>query len=821
MKNYKDIYEPLKVYNCKLLCDKQKIKYKAQSSLHSVVTDWAYGKIIEKDCFDISDGTVLKAYAMLNDTIDKRFKIKLNACLLDWEKYSNDLLLKINGQIVYNGKVFLENVNLGWPSVYFNVPNNFVINGENVIEIFTANTSEGGLLVANVDILQLHDVKEYQQISIKKHVEKGRKFSVAILNEKHNYKGCVDIAFAEMIGQKYFDDICVLSFVAKDYGKCSASAVFGDEKIDLDMPVVVENSDTFLIGTDSDDHRHDDSEEFHRIMHTAIFSDMLNFLQFRPKKYRNYIDIADNSEFLKYTELMDLFGIKYGVVDSNKELEFLPKARPDNFYGYHVHEPYHFFNVGLEKLTFFTAKDQPFNFEGLRNSQSFSESKELFKDYLEKMRKSFSGNIGLTSVGSPSLLCVYEGDAGFDRITIEPVSNVNILMGAVRATDVKIWGAHIPTDWYYGVPVDSVKSAKFRLSLQYLYLNGATYVYAENALFKTNAFDRLDYEDEHLVENRRILKEFYHYTKTHPRKGKMIVDKAIVYGRNDFIMWQTNDRMGELKKDDWDTKMWGKWDNDCQNCWQSAKAWMPISDKQNVVKTPLNTKLFAGSPYGSVDVVYAEKDFSSYKTIAFLGWNTMDENLFLRLTDYVKDGGNLIISYCHFNTVDRNDVDMQFIDNEKISKLVGLTFNGEYIPERRVDFYDGASYLVEDDVCCVCCQPTSAKILCRDANGNGLIYKNQLGLGNVYFCCFKDYFSKPWAIDTVAHLLEIVGNDGIIKCNNKNVSFTVRQLDEGKLKIDMLNMNCLPDAKEYFVLTVGDKEIADSIDVGEIKEYVI
>ena len=245
MKNYKDIYEPLKVYDCKLLCDKQKIKYKAPSSLHSVVTDWAYGKMIEKDCFDISDGTVLKVYATLNDTIDKRFKIKLNACLLDWEKYSNDLLLKMNGHVVYNGKVFLENVNLGWPSVYFNVSNNFVINGENVIEISTSNTSDGGLLVANVNILQLHDVKEHQQISIKKYVEKGEKFSVAILNQKHNYKGCIDNAFAEMIGQKYFDDICVLSFIAKDYGECSASAVFSDEKIDLDMPTIVENTDTF------------------------------------------------------------------------------------------------------------------------------------------------------------------------------------------------------------------------------------------------------------------------------------------------------------------------------------------------------------------------------------------------------------------------------------------------------------------------------------------------------------------------------------------------------------------------------------------------
>ena len=52
---------------------------------------------------------------------------------------------------------------------------------------------------------------------------------------------------------------------------------------------------------------------------------------------------------------------------------------------------------------------------------------------------------GLTSVGSPSLLCIYEADGDFDRVTLEPVSNLNLLTGAVRGASgsSQALGGHI------------------------------------------------------------------------------------------------------------------------------------------------------------------------------------------------------------------------------------------------------------------------------------------------------------------------------------------------------------------------------------------
>ena len=824
MKDIVNLYENIIKHEVSIgCCGREKIKYVAPSSLHSCVTDWAYGKRIERQCFDISDGTVLTGTFAL-DKVSARFKIKLNACMPDWQKYVNDITISVNGKKIFSqDKVFFENVNLGWPTQYFDLPVDALTVGDNIIEISTANDSGGGLYVSSLCVLEFPEILPMQQISARAYVRNGDLFSVAVYDPQKQFSYIKDVEKCIFIKAEYFGDTAIITFEAKKEGRSAATAVFGENTVSLNMAEIVDNCDGFLLGMDSDDHRHDGSEETERIILTAIYSDMGNYIQFRPKYTRTYMEMAPREKFLQWVDLMEVFGVKYGLVNNANELTYLPEQRQKNFLGYHLHEPYHFFNIGLEGNAFFRDDGSLYNFKGLRESQSFGESKELFKEFLRKNREKSTSEIGLTSVGSPSLLCVYEGDAGFDRITIEPVSNINILTGAVRATSVKSWGAHIPTDWYFGVPVDEVKSAKYRLAMQYLYLNGAEYVYAENSLFKTNAFDRLDFEDEHLVTNRQYLRDFYHYTMKHPRKGKLIVDKALLYGRNEFIMWQTDDRMGELKPKDWDTNVWGKWDNKYQDCWQAAKAWMPVSDKQNSVNTPLNTKLFSGSPYGSVDVVYAEKQFEQYGTIALLGWNTMTEELFVRLKNYVRNGGALIISHCHFNTVDRNDMPPKFISSKEVGEFVGVEFGEEYLPDTRAVFFDGNAYLIENgkSVKCRKCTPVSAEVLCEDKHANGIVFSNNYGKGKVYFSAFTDYYDEHWSIDVMTHVLELAGEDGEFKCNNKNVSFTVREVSEKTFTVNVLNMNCIPDSIENFVLTIYGKTIKDSINTGEIKEYLI
>lgn len=823
MENIIDLYESFLIKDGELSCKgKRPTEYAAPSSIHSVVTDWAYGKLLKRTCYDISDGSILKATIDLT-SLNYRIKVKLNACLKEWKKYTNDITISVNGEkVVEQSEVFLENVNLGWPSVYFNVDSRYFKSGKNIIEVFTKDTNKAGLLISQVRVILFPEFHALQQISMRKYCELTSDFGIAIYDEDHSFKS-VDVTGCSFNESVYFGDFCVLNFTADKKEKLRGRAIFGNKEVDLLMPEIIDEGNGFLVGMDSDDHRHDDSEETDRILTYSVFSDMVNFIQFRPHRFRNYYKLSSEGTFKKRIKFLEMFGIKYGIAGSDDFFGELPKNSDKTFLGFHMHELYHFFNFTLENNEYFGGNDPDLNFKGLRQSQSFSESNRLYREYLRKKQAKISLQKGSTSIGAPSLLCVYEGEAGFDRITIEPVSNLNILTGAVRATSVKSWGAHIPTDWYYGVPVDVVKSNKFLLSLQYLYLNGAAYVYAENALYKTNAFVRFDFEDEHCSLNRTYLRRFYEYTSTHPRKGKLLADKAIVFGRNEFMMWLPNDRMGELEEKSWDQPVWGKWDNSYQKCWQAIKSWLPFSEKQSAAVTPLNTHLFSGTPYGNVDVVYADKELSRYKTIAFLGWNTMNPELFGKLKSYVENGGTLVISYCHFNTVDRNDCQFEFLDNQIIEEFTGVKTGAEYFPSTRVNFNDEYAYLIpeSESVNCVKCIPVTAEIICCDKFNNGLIFKNNYGKGKVYFAAFKEYPVRDWAIETISHLLEIVGNEGDFICDNKNISFTVRELDKNRFLVSVLNMNCIPGNREFFNLKVFDKVISDVIRVTEIKNYEI
>ena len=77
-------------------------------------------------------------------------------------------------------------------------------------------------------------------------------------------------------------------------------AVFEDRTVNLDMPKVVINEDRFIVGSDSDDHRQDDSDETSFIIETLVLSDMGEFIQFRPKFGRTYYKLLLSDFYLLF-----------------------------------------------------------------------------------------------------------------------------------------------------------------------------------------------------------------------------------------------------------------------------------------------------------------------------------------------------------------------------------------------------------------------------------------------------------------------------------------------------------------------------------------
>ena len=809
-------FEDISKSNIDLLVDdSEKFRYVSKTSIHSEVTDWAYGEALERECVSLSSGREMVGEVTLEDT-DRRCFLKIIACMPDWQSYVLPFSVTLNGKKVYdNREAFFEQVNLGWPALYIELPEGALKKGKNVFIFKTEKT----LYLSEASVVSYPKIDDLSQVSLRKYVKTDGIFAVAVKDEGKSFVGTDGMKNCALLGAKYYKDLCILSFKPTGEGEMGCNGLFGNTVLALDMPTALPSGDDFVFGIDSDDHRHDDSDETAFIIENAVFSDMGNYIQFRPQKGRNYHRLLSGEGYTELVELIGSFGMKYGLCDCDVVLDYLPDIRPESFYGYHIHEPYLFFNPALlenpfESERFLCEPDK------INGSSSFGESRELYMQVLKKSKRLFSADKGLTSFGSPSLLCVYECKSGVDRITIEPVSNFNLLTGAVRANTDKIWGAHVPTDWYFGVPVDEVKSNKYRLAMQYLYLNGASYLYAENSLFKTNAFERCDWESEFCVTNRKYQREFYEYAMTHPRIGDLVVDKAIVYGRNEFFMWKLNDRIAELKEKDWDSYVWGKWDNAYQIAWNASEAWLPVSDKQNVYESPLNKNLFSGTPYGNVDVIYAENDFSKYKQLAFLGWNTMDDALLDRLKAYVYNGGTLMISYSNFNFTDRNDAEPTFPESGALKDFIGLDISG-YVPVgKSATFNDGTVLDIEESIDLAVGKLCGANPICVDENGNGVVYENNYGKGKIYLVAFKDYIKNENDIKVLSHLMTEIGKSGDTFCDNNNVSFTVRET-ENEYRVSLLNMNCIEGSDEEYNLTFRGHTVSGRIGIGETADFIL
>lgn len=809
-----DLYENFRVFPVEFKAEEKRFDYASATSIHSVVTDWAYGTPLKRSCVDISGGDPLTGKIGLDD-LRGRFYLKITACMPNWTKLVNSLRVLVNGIVVYDEReAFFEQVNLGWPSLYIKADGAPFKRGTNEITLSTDNASGGGLYISEVSLVVYPEISDREQISSLRYAKKGGIFGVAVKDERGLCKGVGELVGCSLLKQSRYKDLCVFSFLAEQAGQAQGAALFGDGKTKLSLPVIVENDDEFLLGADSDDHRHDNSDEASFIPERLIFSGMGNFLQFRPQIGRNYYKLAGEDFYRKIISLAGDFGMKYGLADSNGVMKFLPDVSPKDFYGYHIHEPYLFFNPALLENPY--EKDwflcDP---ESVNALTCFGEGKALYESVLKRSKAKFSCGKGLTSFGSPSLLCVYEGDAGVDRLTIEPVSNVNLLAGAVRATSVGLWGAHIPTDWYFGVPVDRVKSNKFRLAMQYLYLSGASYIYAENALFKTNAFERCDAESEFCALNRKYLRDFYDYTLTHPRKGRLKTSKAVVYGRHEFFMWKTNDRIAELKEEDWDSKVWGKWDNSYHTEWNAVEEWLPASEKQNLFESPLNKKLFSGTPFGNVDIVSAEKDFSQYSQLVFLGWNTMNDELLSRLENYVFDGGTLVLSYAHFNCSDANYLEPKFPESDRLKDFIGLEITGEDAA-RRVRFGDES--FMTSDLKIVAGKTLTATPIALNEKGRGVVYENSYGKGKVYFLALKEHITNEKDLPVYKKAMRVAAERGDEFCDNDSVSFTVRETRDEYI-LSVLNMNCIDGADEQFKINYKGRSVVGNVKVGEILRY--
>ena len=767
------LYEDFSVHKGALSGGEGFFDYMAPSSLHSDITCFAYGIRKTMSCLDIRRNPAQSLVTLTRETLGRRFYVKLTASLFHWQSFVCGIEITVNGKIAYeNSREFFENVNIGWPTIYIPVDGKLLKEGENIV-VLKQTGGDTALLVSCLDLVSLPMPEFGQQVGFCSVARKHSPFAVSFFTQDAPVE-VVSEAGCRVLEILPFEEETLVKLEAWEAPQ--ARLQIGDVTVEVLMPELAEASeDVCLVGTDSDDHRHDDSDETSRILKIITNTAMGDFWQARPNRGRNFQDLAPQECWEKYVERLKFFGVRISQADFRNAMTWLRELSGEHYIGRHFHEAYLYFCAALERSQEFVELFH-INFPALRASESFGQSKEMFITSLRKMYESCQDSPGMTAVGSPSLLTVYEAKAGFERVTIEPVSNIPLLIGAVRGAAPKMWGAHVPTDWYFGEPNDEVKSRKFMLAMQILYLGGADYVYAENDLFKTNAFSREDWEDPFCALNRKYQREFYAYKQKNPREGQLQKDLAVIYGNNEFFLWHHDDRIAELpENNDWDQKLWGKWeDNRHHKLWRTVDAWLPLVKDQHSKKNVLNLDLFSGTPYGAVDIIDYEDDYRKYKAVALLGWNTCIDGFGQKLRDYVTNGGHAFVSRCHFNRTDRCDLPFAY-DEEQIDLLLE---GGETVP-----FY-------------------------ADAEGNTLVWKIRLGQGTLYFGEFEDYTATPIRMQAMKETLRALGEENAqAVCDNPNIYFTLRKDEDGKQSIHALNVCANGSEEEFTIRLAGGQKL--------------
>ncbi|MBO7655383.1 MAG: hypothetical protein J6U40_10730, partial [Kiritimatiellae bacterium] len=242
------------------------------------------------------------------------------------------------------------------------------------------------------------------------------------------------------------------------------------------------------------------------------------------------------------------------------------------------------------------------------------------------------------------------------------------MRGAARKWKPEYWGGWLAEEWQtFPVPYGSrQKFDLLKAGLYQQYLMGTSIIVLESGAQSTQAQQytaeannvKQGYDDPAPTAYRQTMKDFFDWTQSHPReKGTPATTTAFVLGNNDAFVGMDHPIFA----------VWGQHENAATNAnWKYSrpeKSWISVQNLAYPMPAdalkPYPNSWLAGSPFGQTDVINIDaegrlSDLTRYKTLIYVGWNTMTPEILTLLTDYVRQGGNLLLCVPHLSTrIDR------------------------------------------------------------------------------------------------------------------------------------------------------------------------
>ncbi len=352
--------------------------------------------------------------------------------------------------------------------------------------------------------------------------------------------------------------------------------------------------------------------------------------------------------------------------------------------------------------------------------------KKQVKDWVDSRH---AADWGLVMATSANFYIDYEVAAGVEVPCTEdfPFGNLTsasaLNRGLFRSYNLPIWGSHLAHEWYSYLPHKNPHKMETLKTAMYLkYMTGAKMIINESGNWacqsslcedspmqtmprggdKLNTpipedakpglikqaeklFVNIGYRSPVAAEYRKIISDFYDYTKANPApEGQPEATIGIAKGNLDLSGGAA------------------AYNGAIANAYNIAKYnpnWVPGAPEagyqilENVLFPrpkmflPHKNLHFGATPYGQADIVSFVDDnvtsdflLKNYKVLIFSGWNTCSKKQYKVLTEYVQGGGKLCIAIPHLSTdkTRRHDTfEMEdLVNGGDFSELCGLKIKG-------------------------------------------------------------------------------------------------------------------------------------------------
>ncbi len=378
-----------------------------------------------------------------------------------------------------------------------------------------------------------------------------------------------------------------------------------------------------------------------------------------------------------------------------------------------------------------TSVDREMTPEEAKNA-SLEDAAAIFmkkvKDWVDSRH---AADWGLVMATSANFYIDYEVAAGTDVPCTEdfPFGNLTtasaLNRGLYRSFHLPIWGSHLAHEWYSYLPhANPHKMETLKTAMYLKYMTGAKMIINESgnwalqsslcedspmqtmprATDKLNTkvpeedkprllkeaeklFVNIGHRSPVATEYRRIISDFYDYTKAHPAPaGQPEATIAIAKGNLDLSSGSAPAYNGAIAA--------------AYNIAQYNPNWVPGAPEagftilENVLFPrpkmflPNKNLHFGATPYGQADIVSFVNDqvtseflIRNYKVLIFSGWNTCSDKQYRVLTEYVKAGGKLCLAIPHLSTDKRRRHDSfelkDLVNHGDFSELCGLKVKGK------------------------------------------------------------------------------------------------------------------------------------------------